>query len=725
MNMNVKFLIKPRKYPIIRRIKSSPLRMWQAPLFWVMGLSCLMASCINDTDLVDETYPEGQNVQFTLNTRSFNPGTDEQINTIRVIQVTRNVSQSIRSNTFVNNPTDPLTIQGISGDFDIYVIANESDNLGSALDGLQGLTNLEAMKKVVLPYTIANRTASNIPMFGVVERVTITSDPATTPSASNAAHIKVDGVDKGTTLSMSLTRLAIKINLHLRGKSFSLPKQVVFKNLPGAVPLFSDIPYEPTADKTTSYTVPALVDGTVETGYIWDKTADGIILPYYMLTNPGSNDKAAKLEVTLVNDKTVGTFIGHSAKNDPRDYTLHQNTVYSLTGNVDADKLSMEATVANWTPKDQDYPAGGGSFWQAEPQNVRVGLDGTEAEKTAVFTAKFATNATFSYKWYRRYQKQDMNFGTEELVSGVNGVTIITATDKSSKLTIIANSMDISGEIYCVGITTSLDGAKETLESKHATLMVVGTETAVKGTYLDIQNWIAPRNAILGSTCLLRDDRDNKLYRVKLMADGNWWMIQDLAYGEQGLKNAFSEDAILDYDGYYSESPVTKVGSNTYFGAAMESGKSTGGYLYNTHAALQFTEIVIDDRGADYPGFGLKHQLIPSLCPEGWHLPGNLKDELNYEWISFCDKIPGLSLGKFDYNSAENFNAYTDDGSGTYNFHGGYYPAKSNRNKPVSYCTLLISEEYSINDIYVGTEVSDRTDTSEAYPIRCVRNASK
>lgn len=722
MNMNVKFLIKPRKHPIIRWIKSSPLYTWRSQsLLWSIGLSCLMASCINDTDFVDESNPEGKNVQFTLNTRALNTGTDEQINTIRIIQVARNVSQSIRSNTFVNNPEDPLVVQGISGDFDIYVIANEGDNPGSQLNGLQGLASLEALKKVVLPYTIANRTESNIPMLGVVEKVTITSDPASTPSESTPAHIMVNGVDKGTTLPISLTRLAIKINLHLRGKNFSVPKQVMFTNLPDAVPLFPDVSYEPaTGEDAISKTV-NLTEGTVGTGYIWDKVSEAIILPCYQLVDRTASGKAASLQVTLDNNKTVSAFIGHSVKSDSKDYGLHRNTVYSLTGNVNADKLSVIATVANWDIYNQDYPAGGGSFWENQPKSYRVGIDG--GDKTAVFTAAISSNAEISYKWYRRCQNTDLSYTIEELQDKMNGVTIQTKSDnKTSELKIVVNKLDDSGEIYCRGITTSPDGSTETLESDHATLMVVGTQESNAGDYPEMENWTPPRNALLGATCLLRDGREKgKVYRVKLMADGNWWMIMDLAFG-----NVSTEDDYLDYadskdtptrpDNVGLPDELNILGGGYKYGMAVNLNYPTGGFQYNCHAALQLPGLASDkDDGS------LDYEFLPSICPEGWHLPGNMNREFNYEWRNLVSKIMNTDITKFEYNSSHDFNAYTQDATdGYYYFHGGYLASPKALRKPMTYWTLPIKQEGGI--ITISEDAGDRLSNDFETPIRCVRN---
>lgn len=668
------------------------------------GLLMLVAACTDESEVspIDREQDETL-VSFRLASRGSSVDADKDINTLRVIAFdSRN--GALVFNRRLDFSGNPVKVEMLSGKRDFYVISNEPSGMMGVLDNIMSYNDLRAVR---IPATSLHDGGAFV-AFG-----------------SKAAQTIVPKVNNNEVTIDDMKRLATKIDLTLRGKNFSEPVAVTLSNLPDAVPLLEDIAYDPSAVGTVRITT--FTDAAPESGYIWTKTVDGIIIPSYKPTSMIA-DNAVKINVTLENNRTVSGKIGHKVSDS--NYALQRNTIYGLVANVDADQLSIVTTIANWDRINQDYPAGGGSFWMTEPQSVRVGLDGTLAERTATFTAKFATNAEFVYKWYRKRQLNDMSYVTEELASGMDGVTISLQADNSSQLTIITSKLEDSGEIYVVGVTTSPDGRTETLESSHSTLMVVGTEIDDAGIYPDMQNWTPPRNALFGATCLLRDHRvdgagnnseNNKVYRVKLMADGNWWMIQDLAYGEKGLQDAFGEDPFYQYHTDYEYMPPTKVGNNTYYGAAMKNKPPTGGYLYNIHASFQFTEVLPNDKDYDYEGHANTVTLLPSLCPEGWHLPGNLNGRLNDEWLRFYENIPNLSIEKFGYNSASEFNAYTFENNWNgYVFCGGYFSEKERPTKTVSYWALGICGNNS--NIDPGETKSDRIATDTALSIRCVRN---
>ena len=89
----------------------------------------------------------------------------------------------------------------------------------------------------------------------------------------------------------------------------------------------------------------------------------------------------------------------------------------------------------------------------------------------------------------------------------------------------------------------------------------------------------------MGSTVNLKDTRDNKVYRVRKMADGNCWMADNLAFalanGSTGVP-AFSPAAALIAGSTTSVQTQAQYISNTGYNTA--AGQTT--YLYNWCAAL-------------------------------------------------------------------------------------------------------------------------------------------
>lgn len=382
---------------------------------------------------------------------------------------------------------------------------------------------------------------------------------------------------------------------------------------------------------------------------------------------------------------------------------------------------SLELNIQQWDLKEQDFPTGGGS-WDITLADCRVGLDGTQADRTAIFSATLDTKVEVTrVRWFRRYQPDAYRTVVEELANGRDGVSISDdLANKSSVLTIVADGLDDSGEIYCRVTTRSEDNKEEISESNHATLMVVGTEVADAGKYPDMQNWMVPRNIPLGSTCLLRDARDGKVYRVKLMADGNWWMIQDLAYG-----NVSTPDI---YDNYSLNEKVINQIETGLYGVCKSTGWATGGYIYNSYAAIQLPQGSRDDY---LNGTAVKKTLIQGLCPQGWHLPGNMNGEPNKEWLNMqkvlkWDVTIVSGIMKMVYNDSFSFNAYTlnetvdkdDKPVDAISFWGGYDSVMANK---VAYFRCL---GFSVNDYDNGavTNPEFALIVQDAISIRCLRN---
>ncbi len=687
----------------------------------IAGIICL-ASCVAESEITEETVPDGKNVRLGISTRSFGNGTDEQVNTIRIIQVTRTIAQSVKSNRFINNPADPLQVEGLTGNYDIYVIVNESDD-GSRLAALEHVGNLSELKKVILPYDIARRPQTNIPMLGEVENVTIGLPNNGKPSSTNLGTVMVGGVNHGTTLPVTLTRLAVCIDLTVKSKSFSALKSVDFTGLPNAIPLFGDGTETIAHDQKVTFNKDVFEEIIPSAGYISEKKKDAIILPSYLFLPTTDKSQAASVEVSL-DGKPVSfkAKIGHAAllpSDSDKDYTLHPNTYYTLTALVAGDGLTIEAQVRNWDKNETNYPAGGGSFWKAQPKDTRVALG-----ESATIYAEFGENGTGStFKWFRKKQLADFTFSIEEITSGITNIPY--PDYYRTELVLLGEELNDACEVYCIASITAPDGHQDRLESDYATFMTMGDEVKPAGTYPSMQNWKAPQNVPLGSTCLLQDDRDDKVYRVKLMADDNWWMIQDLAYGEASTTAVFEASCT-------NRESTNLIGTGLY-GVCMkpESRKATSGYLYNRYAAIQLPQGTTEDH---QNRVALNTEFIQGLCPQGWHLPGNINGTANKEWVNLqtvlkMDVTRPDGWMEFGYNNAVHFNGYnlikTVDNSGNsvdaIAFHGGY--ESGNLDRKMTFCSLgFVTTDYENGAV---TDIGYAIPETYAVPIRCVRNFKK
>lgn len=137
-----------------------------------------------------------------------------------------------------------------------------------------------------------------------------------------------------------------------------------------------------------------------------------------------------------------------------------------------------------------------------------------------------------------------------------------------------------------------------------------------------------------GSTVTLRDERDNKTYRVRKFADNNCWMIDNLAYGGgvDGKGDYCLGRTTEDWRTAVNAEAVqaqAKTGLNgrkaLYVGDCLDPAKGNDnacangsitkcGYLYNWAAATQ-------DPTAYAYNMAESMEPIEGICPKGWQLP--------------------------------------------------------------------------------------------------------
>lgn len=693
---------------------------WVVVFLWLlMGVSC---TSDEEQNLSNDDVAEV--VSLNLSTRSLG-AKDSLINSIRIIVAKQGITGDIITNEFVPNPvSDPITLRTMSGFYDVFVIVNESNDVGTSLAALNDATTVEELKNVIIPFSVTERSETNIPMMGEVREVRIVAPTVGVPSTTNLANVIVAGVNKGNILPVSVTRLGVKVDLVLLSKSFGTLESATITNIPNNVSLFESPNIEGSKQSIVINESEFEKQTLPLPGYIWEQHKMSIVLPSVSFTPHTDRAKGVQLEVKA-GGKTMSTPLGHLIEDaiTTKDYTLHRNVYYTFTGRIGGDKLIINASIANWGAAKQEFPTGGGKWENLPLESKRIGIntpDGGEAE----FKVNFISTVPVRYQWYHKYQKYNPTSNDIEtcIVPLVDMTTDTLSIDGAytGTLKIKTKKIDISGEIFCVASTSSPDGTEERSESKHVTLMVVGENYKwAQNSFPSMQHFEAPQNVPLGSTCILQDEEgelrksDNKIYHVKLMSDGNWWMIQDLAYGS--VLNSWTQNESIGELGV--------IAPNTH-GMAMKTGISTGGYLYNTFAAIQLSE-------ADETEFngnkGRYKEFLQALCPEGWHLPGNYDGKFNQEWLDFkaINGTDFTTVSSFEYNDPHAFNAYTEYSDQTFSFAGGCAAVRPGGSTSLRYeyrtqgALLGKSTNISIGtstDDVVGTRQEDRL------TIRCVKN---
>jgi uncharacterized protein (TIGR02145 family) len=123
-----------------------------------------------------------------------------------------------------------------------------------------------------------------------------------------------------------------------------------------------------------------------------------------------------------------------------------------------------------------------------------------------------------------------------------------------------------------------------------------------------------PCTAATGSTWTLTDERDNKSYVVKLMADNKYWMVQDLMFGSKCNKTTFK--------GSTSDQTGNIDANGVYYGDCRNNPTSKGGYLYDWAAAVNHAGAYAGSNAyAGCEGSGSASNACQGICPSGWHIP--------------------------------------------------------------------------------------------------------
>ncbi len=156
--------------------------------------------------------------------------------------------------------------------------------------------------------------------------------------------------------------------------------------------------------------------------------------------------------------------------------------------------------------------------------------------------------------------------------------------------------------------------------SRTAVTATVTTCCHAPGTTATMQDFNPCTDAAVNSTWNLTDTRNNVTYRVRLLADGRYWMVDDLKYPTAcGTRTSVSG---------FSSSQSTALGANVsgFYGnctsATNTSTPAGRGYLYDWMFVMQNPEARYgaswDPGCTNNPG---TKAACRGICPEGWHVP--------------------------------------------------------------------------------------------------------
>jgi uncharacterized protein (TIGR02145 family) len=166
-----------------------------------------------------------------------------------------------------------------------------------------------------------------------------------------------------------------------------------------------------------------------------------------------------------------------------------------------------------------------------------------------------------------------------------------------------------------------------TVSSNTYTVRVIdASDITAPGSTVDFTAFNPCPVAATGTVWYLTDTRtggNNNTYKVKKMADGRIWMVQDLKFGTCPNSLARWYD---DYDAAFTtHEPTVYTG---YVGHCRSSTYTNTGYLYNWPAAMQHTAAWYGSTNKSFQCTGQAGgTVLPApgacqgICPAGWHVP--------------------------------------------------------------------------------------------------------
>ncbi len=247
---------------------------------------------------------------------------------------------------------------------------------------------------------------------------------------------------------------------------------------------------------------------------------------------------------------------------------------------------------------------------------------------------------------------------------------------------------------YTVAVRNA-DGCTRT--SGTATVTVV-TACHAPGAAVTMQNFVPCSNAATNSTWNLTDTRNSVTYKVRKLADGRYWMVDDLKYPTACNKTTFS--------GAQATGSAGKNGISGFIGDCHNIKDSytpaARGYLYDWMGAMQDTRLYYPS--STNPNCGTNCQ---GICPAGWHLPARS------EFVALNNALSYTGL-----NNASQFNAVyggTSNNNGSLSYQGSnaYYWSSTYYNANYAYYLHVNSSTSFDNDYHFKPN---------GFTVRCLRN---
>ncbi len=287
------------------------------------------------------------------------------------------------------------------------------------------------------------------------------------------------------------------------------------------------------------------------------------------------------------------------------------------------------------------------------------------------------------------------------------------------KTAIIAQDLNVSN-LFCNGIILNLtiQGSFLTCQWVKNNENIPGANAAVyrknplsaadNGTYFcrvsgscgtEYSDTISIVYPIEDSTML--DSRDGKIYKIRKMPDGHWWMVEDLRFGNCNASV---------FNSYYKGSISNKIASG-YWGVCRPGSGSGAGYMYNWQGAMNNANARYNGGNPSGNVNGNSPIQWQGICPPGWHLPsGGSTGEFQKLYTALCYTVNKIYPGTGTFEGKL----------------GGYAQASVNlANREGNYWSSTYTNAANARKLYFtssGVNANGSTDKFNGFTVRCVKN---
>lgn len=339
-------------------------------------------------------------------------------------------------------------------------------------------------------------------------------------------------------------------------------------------------------------------------------------------------------------------------------FQIDQNTNYKWVATSDEDWAVLDVAITDTLEGDKTLTLTVEGYEAIDPRSARITVQEVLPKVNRTITILvIQRGAEPEVNVDRTNIETEAEGGQYEVVVTTNGGTWTASSDVAWLSVSPATGQNVTAIISAAknvnpatptrtGVITFVSGTVSAtvtvVQNGYTTCNEPGNTTTI---YFD--EFAPCEDASVGDVWNLTDRRDGKVYKVKLMADGHYWMIEDLRYGGDtdvvASKNTFSTDnpAQAGTLGEYITGLYGDIVNITFNGSSDINPPRAGrGYFYNWRAAVQQADISVGDGYSETQG----------IAPAGWHIPSvdefkDLRTAIGIDGVSWGENAASLWKG--------------------------------------------------------------------------------